>query len=197
MRIIAVGDQPLKKFWRYIREKYKLIDYIYPEFFDAKKELIIQKDYRSYLRKLMKKKSEVYIAIWPDHYYDLGCKSTIFKGIRIVFPMHYKRELDFVLKLDPDFVGMPNESRLRDYSIYWFIEQVKKQYGFKIWLLGYKPKFRYYIYHFDATDITGVSFRGITFDKLKNVLAHEKEIVNQLKEIKYSYGNTYTIDTWY
>lgn len=50
----------------------------------------------------------------------------------IIFPLHKKEDLEIYGK-HFDWIGFPNKAKLRDYDIYWFLDNTT---GRKIWWLG-------------------------------------------------------------
>lgn len=78
------------------------------------------------------------------------------------------------------YLGFPNRSELRDYSLTRFLE-VAREYGFRTWLLGLKPRFMKYVSLFDATDVSPISFNMFLRDlKRKENLS---EYVRRIKEL--------------
>jgi hypothetical protein len=180
--LIAAGDGYSR--WLDIMRELRrrgLVDLVYPEFFDDKDSLIAKR-WRTYLRKLRRVESEVEVAVWPDYCYDERLKNRF--NVEWVFPLHSKQELGFALKV-ADYVAFPSRDDLRDYSIAWFIEQ-RRTYGFKAWLLGLKPRFIGTLASFEACDITGVSLRGCSFQKWRDLKSVEvwESFVRQIKTMK-------------
>jgi len=130
-----------------------LVDYVYPEFFDNK-NLLLRRKWTRYIKELHKKRNVVKVAVWPDYCYQSWIKNAL--NVTWVFPLHRMGELDFVLKIEPDFIAMPQSEPLRDYGISWFVSTAR-EYGFKTWLLGLHSKLVRYLPLFDATDITTLS----------------------------------------
>jgi hypothetical protein len=182
--LVAAGDGYSRwlNIMRLLREK-GLVDLVYPEFFDDKDSLIAKR-WRAYLRKLRQVESEVKVAVWPDYCYDERLKARF--SVEWVFPLHSKKELDFALKV-ADYVAFPNRDDLRDYGLVWFLEQ-KRRYGFKVWLLGLKPRYLKIgvLQHFEACDITGASLKGFLSGGWKNMNDVEvwESFVRQIKTMK-------------
>jgi len=163
--IIGLGEHPrrvLKMLREYFKNNPNII--IYPEFFDDLRKLV-SGNYRSYIRKLIKIRNIVKIAVWPDYLHRIPPPFTTLTHIIWIYPLHHMSELSFVLKLSDKFnlfLGFPNRDELRDYGLTRFIT-VAEEYSLKTWLLGLKPKFikPKFIRHirlFDGTDVTPISF---------------------------------------
>jgi len=138
--------------------------FIYPEFFDAKKYLI-NKEWSRYAQELMRNVAMgiTIIAVFPDYCYDkcLAILKPIMDRVIWVYPMHYRRELEWILnRFDREaaeyYLGFPNRPELRDFDMDWFLD-IAKKYGFRTWLMGLKPRFAKYVRYIDACDVTTLS----------------------------------------
>jgi len=138
---------------RKIARKYGFLTY--PEFLD---NFYIAQEGRpnipKFMRHLVKNRSLVIIAVYPDNSQFLGNFHKNYDFCEWLYPLHRKEELDFVLKHDFDWVGMPHVPARRDYSPAWFIEECDK-YGLKKWYLGFWNESKPWIlHHFDGFDTT-------------------------------------------
>ena len=138
---------------RKIARKYGFLTY--PEFLD---NFYIAQEGRpnipKFMRHLVKNRSLVIIAVYPDNSQFLGNFHKNYDFCEWLYPLHRKEELDFVLKHDFDWVGMPHTPARRDYSTAWFIETCDK-YGLKKWYLGFWAESKPWIlHHFDGFDTT-------------------------------------------
>ena len=189
--LVAAGDGYSRwlNIMRLLQQK-GLVDLVYPEFFDDKDSLIAKR-WSAYLRKLRRYAEAVKVAVWPDYCYDERLKARF--NVEWVFPLHRRSELGFALQV-ADYVAFPNRDDLRDYPLSWFVEQ-KREYGFKAWLLGLKPRHLKgsVLQHFDACDVTGASLRGFMgkgWKDMNDVDVWEK-LVLQIKTMKAS-----ALDPW-
>ncbi|RLE93328.1 MAG: hypothetical protein DRN04_07565 [Thermoprotei archaeon] len=186
---VGLGEHP-RFVLRVLEERLRGYDVIiYPSFFDDK-SLLMGGEYRKYFRKLLRLRKRVKIAVYPDYFYRIPsfvkCLDVIW-----IYPLHSLSELGFVLRLSDVvelYLGFPNRSELRDYSLTRFLE-VARTYGFKTWLLGLKPCFRKYVCVFDATDVSPISFNMFLSDlkKEKNLEKYIREIVELSKVKKNEY----------
>jgi hypothetical protein len=187
--LIAVGDGHPR--WlevaRLLRQR-GLVDLVYPEFFDDKDSLIGRR-WNTYLRKLRRCADAVKVAVWPDYCYDPRLRDRF--NVEWVFPLHRRSELDFALKV-ADYIGFPNRDDLRGYSLGWFTEQ-KRAHGFKVWLLGLKPRFLHALHAFDACDITTMSVPSYRYSKWYEIPL--EEWASFVRRIKTSTATT--LDAWW
>ena len=167
--IVGIGKHP-KKHLDFLREYFKnnpnII--IYPRFFDDKKSLI-SRNYRGYIRRIIMSRNVVRLAVWPDYMHQIPKALESLNNITWIYPLHEIKEISFVLKLAEHFdifLAFPNRSDLRDYGLDRFLDLVK-EYSFRSWLLGLKPKFVKYVRLFNGTDVTPMSIRGLGFKDFK------------------------------
>jgi len=115
----------------------RLIDhpniFIYPEFFDAKKELI-QRNYVKYVQRFLENHRSVIIALYPDYLYDDRYGLCSFNVIWI-FPLHKLSELDKIMVPCIEVIGFCGDEKLRDYSYTEFVDRVS-ELGYRMWMLG-------------------------------------------------------------
>ncbi len=163
--IVGFGRAPL----RLVEELRKYADdpriLLWPEFFDAKQQLI-NRNYAAYIRQLLMFRNSIVIALWPDWYYRLDLARYL--DIAWIFPMHSLNEIDFVLRLDDHvrllFLGYPSARELRDYSLETFLD-VARELGLPTWYLGASSReVREAVAHgFDGVDVTTLSIPGWGF----------------------------------
>jgi len=127
----------------------------YPDFLDnfyiASKG---KSDIKRFMRNLCKYKKFVIFAVYPDEMQDLGQFHNNYDFCDWIYPLHSKQELDFVLKNDFEWVGMPHSLERRDYSREWFVRECDR-YGLKKWYLGFwaedSPEILHQFHGFDST----------------------------------------------
>jgi len=138
---------------RKIVRKYGFLSW--PEFHD---NYFIAEEQRANFKRLihsiLKYKRWVILTVYPDYRYDLEFLLENYDFTEWIFPLHKKSEMDFVIKNDFKWVGMPHRTTWRDYSEQWFIDTCAKN-GFKKWYLGFwaedHPEI---LHHFDGFDST-------------------------------------------
>jgi len=180
MIIIAVGSGP--PMWLQLALELQgrgLVDYVYPEFFDDK-DLLIKRKWGQYVRRLHEKRNTVKIAVWPDYCYEVWLKKAF--SVAWVFPLHRKSELDFALRIDVDFIGMPQSKLLRDYSVQWFADVAREQ-GFRTWLLGLHRSLYRYLPLFNGTDITTLSLFSSYRDITKLTVEEVEKALRKIREL--------------
>ena len=111
-------------------------------------------DIPKFLRHLIKNKNLVIIAVYPDNSQFLRDFHKNYDFCEWLYPLHKKEEMNFVLKHDFDWVGMPHDPSRRDYTEAWFIDTCDK-YGLRKWYLGFwaedHPTILHYFDGFDTT----------------------------------------------
>ncbi len=170
---------------RELEKKYSNL-IVYPRFFDSKGSLLSGRGLAEYIYAIQQNIDKIEIALWPDFYYSENLKNY---PIRWIFPLHSTKELDFVLKIEPAFIGYPSQQifknkLLRDYSLAWFLS-VAKNYDFKIWYLGAnRTELKQAItFSFDGADITARTC-GYLYDSRHNALEVAKCIEEIILRIK-------------
>jgi len=186
--LVAVGKSVMQ--WLNLMRELKrkgLVDLIFPEFFDSKNDLIARR-WIAYLRRLRKLENEVKVAAWPDYCYDARLRGKF--SVEWLFPLHKASELDFALKV-ADYIGFLNCGWLRDYTLARYVEW-KREYGFKAWLMGLKPRYLRALHLFDACDITTVSLPSYNFSEWRKLNQAEvwEEFLRQIK------ARRTTLDGW-
>ena len=106
--------------------------YIFPEFFDSKKELI-ERRYATYVQRLLRYRDRVVIALWPDYLY-VDRFSLCKMDIVWVFPIHYLSEFEKLPRCI-EVVGYAADPKYREYRLEQFID-VARERGFAMWWLG-------------------------------------------------------------
>ena len=176
--IIGIGEHP-PFIIDVLREIKSENLFIFPEFFDDKRNLL-SRNYRNYILKLAYLRDNVIIAVYPDYFYEYNLLlEKISSDIIFVFPLHSKNELDFVLKLSDKMnilLGFPYMDKLRDYDIGFFLE-IAKKYDFKTWLLGYKKSLKKYLNSFYGMDITPIAC-GLYLKNLKKYIDQYIKCIN-------------------
>ena len=156
--IVGVGMIPVR--WL-VDEVRRLVDdpdvYIYPEFFDAKKDLVEGRR-NSYIEKVFRMRRYIVIALYPDYFYSEWLCRRI-DDVFWIFPLHSLKELRKMPRCI-DFIGYPSAKELRDYSLRQFFAAVKtylKDYA--LWYLGAsKRELSEAINNeFDGVDVTTLS----------------------------------------
>ena len=169
--IVGFGSAPpqlLERLRLYVDDPRVLI---YPEFFDAKRELI-EKRYARYVEKVLAYRHRIVIALWPD-YCHAECAARFglhsMTDIVWVFPLHHMWEINFVLGFmdrvfDTFFVGYASQQSLRDYTIHQFIDACRA-HGLPMWYLGANSREIYeaVLNRFDGVDVTTLSIPGWSY----------------------------------
>ncbi|ARM76112.1 hypothetical protein [Acidianus manzaensis] len=176
--ILAIGYNPL------INKLQNLNDYIiYPRFFDDKKTLLIEKNYKAYLKKLWANRKKIEIALYPD---NINYVLPVPRNILYVIPIHDLSQIEIADKLRENnysvIMGYASDARYRNYDIHSFIKESKK---YEKWYLGISTKreLREALrYSFDYGDIT-LMLLG-KFEQIKNldyVMRKLTELLNYIK----------------
>jgi hypothetical protein len=155
--------------------------FVYPEFYDAKFSIISKPCNTDYILSIQRNIDRIKIAVFPDYCYTLTLKDY---PLRWIFPLHSLKELDFILRLEPYYVGYPSMMfyrgyKLRDYTLHKFME-LKETYGFRIWWLGAnKREFQTALQlGFDGVDVTA-RVCNIPYDTKWNAL----EVVSCIESV--------------
>jgi len=130
--------------------------YVYPEFFDAKRELMSGRAIINYISRIMQNRDRIVIAVYPD--YQLEDKWSLCSlDIIWIYPLHRRDEL-YRLPRCIDIVGIPSDRESRDYALFEIYDDIKAL-GYRLWLLGLRPSAvkLLRIYDFVGTDITTLS----------------------------------------
>jgi len=147
--ILALGYNPL------IQKLQDVTGYIvYPKFFDNKKALLIERNYKKYLRELWFNRNKIEVALYPD---NINYVLPVPKNIAYVVPIHTLSQLEIADKLRENnykvIAGYASDQKYRDYTIQDFIKASKYQN----WYLGISTKHELkeaLFYSFDYGDIT-------------------------------------------
>jgi len=166
--IVGVGSAPprlLEELRKYVKHPRV---FIWPEFFDSKRELI-EKRYARYVEKVLAYRHGIVIALWPDYLYEdkFGLCSY---DILWIFPLHSLSELDKLRARCIAFLGYPSQREatisgqrvvLRDYDIRSFLDAAE-QLGYSTWYLGANSREIYeaVAHRFDGVDVTTLSIPG-------------------------------------
>ena len=130
--------------------------FVYPEFFDAKQQLVNGNSVVKYVSKVVQYRDRIIIAVFPDYQSEdrWGLCSL---DIVWIYPLHRKEEL-YRLPRCIDFVGIPSDAESRNYRLYEIYDEMRSL-GYRLWLLGLRPSvaklLRYY--RFDGVDVTTLS----------------------------------------
>ena len=153
--IVGVADIP-----SWLRDSLRDIEsdkvYIYPEFFDAKRELLNGLSVARYISRIVQCRQRIIVAVWPD-YRTVDRWGLCNLDIVWIYPLHQWQEL-YLLPRCIDFVGIPSDAGSRNYRLYEIYDEVRSL-GYRLWLLGLRPSaaklLRYY--RFDGVDVTTLS----------------------------------------
>ena len=130
--------------------------YVYPEFFDAKRELMSGRAIINYISRVIQERDRIIIAVYPD--YQLEDKWYLC-GLDVVwiYPLHRKEEL-YRLPQCIDIVGIPSDQESRNYTLFEIYDEVRSL-GYRLWLLGLRPSAvkLLRLYNFVGTDVTTLS----------------------------------------
>jgi len=111
-------------------------------------------NFPKFIKSLCRQKRLVIFAVFPDGRYDLDMLPRNYNFAEWIFPMHKTTELDFILKHEFEWVGMPHDRARRDFAEQWFIDTMNAQ-GLKKWYLGFWAEDHPEILHnFDGMDST-------------------------------------------
>jgi len=108
----------------------------FPEFLDNFYVRYKHAKFKQFYNYLVKHREQVKFAVYPDFRYDLHYLLKAFSHINWLFPLHQRKELDFALKHDFEWIAMPYRDAWRDYSFWEFLD-FAKQHGLKTWILGW------------------------------------------------------------
>nr|WP_255430352.1 hypothetical protein [Sulfolobus sp. NOB8H2] len=163
--IIGIGRSPLADFVkkRGIADKQL---YPYPAFFDNKISLLRGRTgYILYLKKLLLKRQEIKIAVWPD-YVKLGAAAkvidlSLLSRIMFIVPIHSLSDIIIGKELEDYgfsiFYGYASDAMYRNYNLTEFLNITKG----KRWYLGISTKHELteaLRNNFNGMDITGYIF---------------------------------------
>ncbi len=179
VEVIAFGENPshILSLLRSMIDDVRIL--VYPEFFDSKR-LLLNRNYRAYICRLIEQRDRIIVAVWPDYYHSLLPRAL--EHIVFVYPLHSIRELDFVLKVSDHFdimLGFPNKPELRDYTLESFLDAART-YGFRTWLLGLKRRFTKHLHNFYGTDVTPSScglYKQVLNGKVKEYIGFARKLL--------------------
>jgi len=139
--------------YRKIARKHGFLSY--PEFLD---NFFIAEEGKSnvpkFLKYLCKHRNLVIFAVYPDNRLDLEGFHKNYDFCEWIYPLHRKSEIDYILKFDFEWVGMPHDPPRRDYGEKWFIDTCDN-HGLKKWYLGFWAEdYPEILHHFDGLDST-------------------------------------------
>jgi len=94
-----------------------------------------------FLRHLLKNRDQVEYVVYPDYQYDMSYLLESF-NVNWIFPLHRKKEFNFVLKHDFTWVGFPHrnirfpKSLWGDYTLREYLDFCEN-HGLRKWYLGF------------------------------------------------------------
>ena len=139
----------------------------FPEFHDnyfVRYKRFKQQNWRKlFIISISRHAEHVVFAVYPDMQKDMTYLLKKYDHINWIYPLHYMNELDFVLKHEFTWIGMPHRTKWRDYSVQWFVE-ITGKYGLKKWYLGWwnesNPSWLKEFNGFDTTLPEYYAYRG-------------------------------------
>ena len=160
--ILAIGYNPL------IEKLQDTPGYIvYPRFFDDKKALLVERNYKKYLKELWLNKNKIEVALYPD---NINYILPVPKNITYVVPIHTLSQFEIADKLRENnykvIAGFASDQKYRGYTVDDFVKASKYQN----WYLGISTKHELkeaLLYSFDYGDIT-LMLLG-RFEQLKDI----------------------------
>ena len=196
--IVGIGRGPIAYRIRYTSfNNSELLPY--PLFYDNKKLLLTATNgYIYYLKKLVKLKNIIKVALWPDNT-GLGKAARVvniflLENITFVVPIHSLDQLEIVDKLKEFnfrvFTGYASDKKYRNYELGDFIRAAKEP----IWYLGVSTKTELkeaLMFNFQGMDITGFLF-GKNEDR-KNALKLRRMLTDFLKQVSKPQGRQSSI----
>ncbi|ALG97005.1 hypothetical protein [Sulfolobus monocaudavirus SMV3] len=183
--ILAIGYNPI------IEKLQDITGYIiYPRFFDDKKTLLIDRNYKRYLKELWFNKNRIEVALYPD---NIDYLLPVPKDITYVVPIHTLSQLEIADKLTENnykvITGYASDQKYRDYTIDDFIKASK----YKNWYLGISTKHELkeaMLYSFDYGDIT-LMLLG-RFQQLKDI-NYVRRKLKELSQLVSRHGKQLTL----
>jgi len=151
--IVALPGLNSKHVLNDVTRKYGFLSF--PEFVD---NFFIQNgesDCKKFKRILDEYGEKIEFAVLVDYKYDMMEKlMKEYSWINWIFPLHLRKEMEVVYKLDVEWVGFPRRKWTRDYSLVEFVHMLKEN-GFKKWYLGFmNERRRRDLFYFDGFDTT-------------------------------------------
>ena len=144
--------------------------FVYPEFFDAKQQLVNGIGVARYVTKVIQYRQRIIVAVWPD-YQTVDRWGLCSLDVVWIYPLHRWQEL-YLLPQCIDFVGIPSDADSRNYRLYEIYDEIRSL-GYRLWLLGLRPSaaklLRYY--RFDGVDVTTLSIPKWQFSDNKKPVA--------------------------
>jgi len=127
-----------------IAKKYGFISY--PEFHDNFYVYYVRFktiNFRKiFLKHFIKNEKKIKFVVYPDYQYDMKWLIKTYNDKQWIFPLHKKKEFDFILKNEIEWVGFPHRN-LRfpktlwgDYTLQEYLDFCG-EHGLKKWYLGF------------------------------------------------------------
>nr|WP_011225126.1 hypothetical protein [Sulfolobus islandicus]CAG38161.1 hypothetical protein [Sulfolobus islandicus] len=183
---LAIGYNPL------ISKLQDIPNYIvYPRFFDDKRALLIERNYKKYLKELWLNKNEIEVALYPD---NVNYILPVPRSITYVVPIHNLSQLEIADKLRENnykvIVGYASDPKYRDYTIQDFVKASK----YETWYLGISTKRELkeaLFYSFNYGDIT-LMLLG-RFEQIKDINYVKRKLTELLRLISKAKGKQTTL----
>ncbi|QXJ27108.1 hypothetical protein J5U23_02890 [Saccharolobus shibatae B12] len=198
--MIGIGKSPLANFViKYCNEYIGKVLYPYPLFFDDKKLLLSSKTgYILYLKKLVKLRNYIKVALWPDYIpYKAAAKIVdldLLQNIVFVVPVHSLSDIEIGEELQDHgfniFFGYASDKKYRNYELIDFLKAAK---GEK-WYLGVSTRKELketILYNFNGLDVTGFLFGRNEDRKDSRIL--KKNLEELLRTVSKSQGRQTTL----
>ena len=162
MVVVGYGSGPMRLI-NVLRERliYNNKVYVYPEFFDSKRDLL-NRNYMGYVKKLWIHRNDIIIALYPDYINKI---LNVPRNILYVYPIHsLDKDSEFYEQLKQYYnviPGYPRMEKLRDYGLHDFCSIFNCS---ESWYLGaISTTISEAIEWFWGVDITGLTIPGWGF----------------------------------
>lgn len=163
MVVVGYGSGPMRLI-NVLRERliYNNKVYVYPEFFDSKRDLL-NRNYMGYVKKLWIHRNDIIIALYPDYINKI---LNVPRNILYVYPVHsLDKDSEFYDQLRQYYDVIPGYASalgLRDYTIEQFCSVFSCT---ESWYLGANSKEIYEAieWGFWGVDITSLTIPGWSF----------------------------------
>nr|WP_011225163.1 hypothetical protein [Sulfolobus islandicus]CAG38201.1 hypothetical protein [Sulfolobus islandicus]CDF47315.1 unnamed protein product [Sulfolobus islandicus] len=181
MMRLAIGYNPL------ISKLQDTPNYIvYPRFFDDKRALLIERNYKKYLKELWLNKNKIEVALYPD---NISYILPVPGSITYVVPIHNLSQLEIADKLRENnykvIAGYASDPKYRDYTIQDFVKASK----YETWYLGISTKRELkeaLFYSFNYGDIT-LMLLG-RFEQIRDINYVKRKLTELLQLISKPQG---------